>query len=190
LEPKSEQFKEPVKDQRESFRIEDALSLMLYKLEDPESSPPEKTPDDLEGLRESVLSNQDIDPLIRKLLVHLDKKLDLILERLPIDLVKVEPQPVNLSSGGMRLKVRKKYELKEKVTVKMLLPDLPPREVIVTGTVVRIGPAAGGEYELALHFHDLSEEVRDEIIQHALKQQRKALSARKQKGGTDDFNQG
>jgi hypothetical protein len=190
LEPKSDQVNNQVEDQRESFRIEDSLSFMVYTLEGRESSPSDEAVGDLEGLLKAALPYKDIDPLIWKLLIHIDKKLDLILERLPIDLMKIEPRPVNLSADGMRIKVRKKYDLTEKVKIKMLLPDLPPKEVIATGTVVRIVPVGEGVYELALHFSDLNEEVREEIVQHALKQQRKSLSVQKQKRGLDELNQG
>lgn len=187
---KSDRLNNELEDQRESFRIDDVLSFMIYKLEDPEFSPSDATLENLKSLLTSALPDKDIHPLIWKLVFHFNKKLDLILERLPIDLVKVEPQPVNLSAYGMRIKVKKKYDLKDKVKIKMLLPDLPPKEVVVTGTVVRTVPVGEGEYELALCFQDLSAEMRDEIVQHALKQQRKFLLEKKQKRGIDDFNKG
>jgi hypothetical protein len=169
LEFKSVPIKNEGEDQRESFRIDDVLPFMLYRLVEQGPIPSGEVIDDLESLLQSSLSDKDINPVVRKVLIHFDKKLNLILERLPIDLVKVGPQPINLGADGMRIKVKKKFDLQEKVNIKLLLPDLPPKEVIVTGTVVRIRPAGVGEYEVALQFNDLSEDARDEIVQHALK---------------------
>jgi len=191
LEPKSNPLSKQTEEHRESFRIDDALSFRLHKLEAYESSPhPDETIDDLAELFGTALPDKDLNPFIWKLLVHFDKKLDLILERLPIDLMKARTQSVNLSATGMRIKVKKKFNLQEMVKIKMLLPTLPAKEVVITGQVVRMHPVREGEYELALRFHDLSDELREEIVQHTLKQQRKTLLTQKQQRGKDDITKG
>ena len=61
----------------------------------------------------------------------------------------------------------------------MLLPTYPPVGVTTHGKVVRVNQTGDGEYEIALHFSEMDEEVKDEIIQYALQRQREII--RKQK---------
>jgi c-di-GMP-binding flagellar brake protein YcgR len=57
----------------------------------------------------------------------------------------------------------------------MLLPARPPLGVIVYGTVIRADDAGNGETEIALHFNEMSEELRNEIIQYSLMRQREII---------------
>ena len=66
------------------------------------------------------------------------------------------------------------------VEVKMLLPMIPPMGIMVYGHVVRVSQADGDGHEVAIHFSDISEEVRDEIIRYALSRQREVLRSRRQ----------
>jgi len=56
----------------------------------------------------------------------------------------------------------------------MLLPSYPPVGVLVIGRVVRIDDLAAG-FDISLHFIDLTDEVREVIIQYTLKRQREIL---------------
>lgn len=167
------------KERRESFRIDDDLSLVFYKLDKPEASADETAVPEIEALLRTPQPD-NIEPAVWKLLVHLHKKLDLILERMPMDLFKIDTQPVNLSATGLRIKTRKNFELEERVKIRMLLPTLPAKEIVLKGQVVRITPNNDGIHELALRFEDVNEEIQKEIIQHTLKQQRKELSLQRE----------
>jgi len=174
------------KDKRESFRIDDSLPVLIHKLEDKDSSAPlDSALEDLKELSGQALPEDGINPYLWKMLVNLHRKLDLVLERLPVDLMKNQPQPVNLSSTGMRVRVKKKFNLEDEVKIKMLLPTVPVKEILFSGKVVRIKALEDGEYEVALHFHNLDDEVREEIIQYSLKQQRKIIMAQREKRGKD-----
>src|SRR4030043_69809 len=107
-------------------------------------------------------------------------------DALPVVIMRIKDQPVNLSSTGMKIKVKKDFNLDEKVRIKMLLSSLPVKEITIAGKIVRVTALAEGEYEVALHFQDLDEEVRNEIIQYTLNQQRKAILAQRQQKGTDE----
>jgi hypothetical protein len=170
---------EPDAERRESFRIDDDLSVILYKLDNPETSPdPETTLSDIEDLL-TTTQPANIEFLC-KLMVHLHKKLDLILERMPMDLLKMVTQPVNLSATGLRTKVKKNFEMNERVKIRMLLPTLPAKEVVLYGRVVRISPQQDGNHELALQFEDVNQDIQNEIVQHTLKQQRKTFLNQKE----------
>ncbi|MBI5606392.1 MAG: PilZ domain-containing protein [Deltaproteobacteria bacterium] len=173
-------------DKREAFRIDDSLPVMIHAVEDLESSSAEELDlADWEELSLSDAQGENLNPLLRKMLIAMNKKLDRVLERLPVDLVKVKAQPINLSSAGIRVVDKKKFKPEQEVRIKMLLPTLPVQEILVSGKVVRVASLKNGQYEVAFRFHDLDEEVKDEIIQFILKQQRKAIMARRQQRETD-----
>ncbi len=142
--------------------------------------------DDPEEINPLALEKENIPPRLWKMLVNLNRKLDQVLERIPVDLLKTKSQPINLSSTGMKVKVKKNFDLDEPVRIKMLLPTLPVKELVIAGKVVRVKALADGEYEVALHFHELDDTVRDEIIHYTLNQQRKTIAAQRQKRGHDE----
>jgi hypothetical protein len=174
-------------EQREAFRINDTLPIAVHKIEGEEgSSGPER---DLNLPFEnptSDLEKENISPQLWKMLVHINQKLDRILERIPVDLLSAPAQPVNLSSSGIKVKVKKSFGLDEPVRIKMLLPTLPVKELLISGRVMRIKALPEGEYEVALHFQDLDDTVKNEIIRYTLNQQRKTIAAQKQKRGQDE----
>jgi hypothetical protein len=166
-------------ERRDFFRIDDDLSLILYKLEPADDIPVcEESSNETGGLL--TLDHPVEMESLWKLLIHLNKKLDLILERMPLDLLRMETQPVNLSATGLRTTVRKKFELNERVKVRMLLPTLPAKEVVLCGRVVRINPDQNGNCELAVQFEDITQDIQNEIVQHTLKHQRKSLLRQKE----------
>jgi hypothetical protein len=116
-----------------------------------------------------------VNPRIWRMLVDINAKLGLILERLNIEgegLATAERIAVNISASGIRFSVKETIEIGSLVEVKMLLPTNPPVGIVVYGKVVRTEtPEAAGPV-LSLHFVDLTEEVRDSIIQYTLKRQR------------------
>jgi len=175
-------------DQRKSFRIDDALPVMICKIDDQEfPRTGEPVREDLQDLSPSTLQKENISPYLWRMLVNLNKKLDRVLEMLPVDLIKVKSQPINLSSTGMKVMVDKTFEPEETVRIKMLLPTLPAKELVITGKVVRV-EASDGEYEVALHFLDLDEEVRDELFHYTLNRQRKAITTQRQQRVNDESN--
>jgi hypothetical protein len=179
---------EPAKgEQRESFRINDTLPIVIRKIEEDEDFPAsDKFMDNPGEIPLSALEKENISPTLWKMLVHINEKLDRILERIPVDLLKTKSQPINLSSTGLKVKVKKNFGLDEPVRIKMLLSTLPVKELVIAGKVVRVEALADGEYEVALHFPELDDTVRDEIIHYTLNQQRKTIAAQRQKRGNDE----
>jgi hypothetical protein len=178
-------------ERRESFRINDTLPLIIRKIEEDTPFPePERRVDDPQALSPAVLEKENISPILWKMLVRLDRKLDRVLEKIPVDLLNTKAQPVNLSSTGMKIKVKKRLSPDESVRIKMLLPTLPVRELDVIGQVVRIESLPGGDFEVALHFLEMDDNVRDEIILYTINQQRKTIAAQRQKRGHDESDKG
>ncbi len=174
-------------EQRESFRINDTLPVIVRKIEEDTPFPESETlVDDLPEIPPSILEKENISPALWNMLVRLDRKLDRVLEKMPVDLLNTKAQPVNLSSTGMKIKVKKRLGLDESVRIKMLLPTLPVKELDIIGQVVRIESLADGNFEVALHFQEMDDTVRDEIIHYTINQQRKAIAAQRQKRGQDE----
>jgi hypothetical protein len=184
---KTDPLKPAQGEQRDSFRINDSLPVFIRKIEDDQDLPAsDKLLDNSEEITPLGLEKENISPRLWKMLVTINEKLDRVLERIPVDLLKTKSQPINLSSSGMKVKVKKNFGLDEPVRIKMLLPTLPVKELIIAGKVVRVEALADGDYEVALHFHDLDDTVRDEIIHYTLNQQRKTIAAQRQKRGQDE----
>jgi hypothetical protein len=174
-------------DKRTAFRIDDSLPVIIRKVEDLEKVPVlESSQEDLEELSRLAPEETGINPHLWKMLVLLNKKMDWVLENLPVDLLQVKAQPINLSATGMRLPVNKKYNLEEAVRIKIILPTLPVNEIVLEAKVVRVTPLENGWYELALEFQELEDEVREELIQYSLKQQRKILLSQREQRGKNE----
>jgi hypothetical protein len=187
MEPQPGYLQQLGDNKREAFRIDDSLPIIIQKVEDFESPPCfDSGQEDLEELSQMALQEGGINPCLWKMLVGLHIKMDRVLERLPVDLLKVKSRPINLSATGMRVQVNKTYNLGEEVKVKILLPTLPVSEIIIIGKVIRVKALEEGNYELALEFQELDDEVREELIQYSLKQQRKALLVQRQQRGKDE----
>jgi len=120
-------------------------------------------------------TDDTVNPRLWRMLVDINAKLGLILEQLNIEgegLTKAERIAVNISASGIRFPVDAAVEMGDVMEIKMLLPTNPAVGIVAYGTVVRIeNPQASGSV-VSLHFIDLTEEVRDAIIQYTLKRQR------------------
>lgn len=183
MEQHPENCKPKAEDKRESFRIIDSIAVILQKVEDTDfSSLHDSGMDDLEALTRSALQ-EGIPSSLLKILVHLYKKMDLIAQQIPVDILKVKTQPVNLSATGISIQTHQRFEVGDQVKIKLLLPTLPVREILVDGKVVRVAARGDGRYNLGLKFLEMDEEVREEIFHYSMKNQRKALLNLKQLRG-------
>jgi len=181
-------------ERRGFFRVDDAFPVIAQKAE---KRPPCKKSKVIagygSGIYDSDLPDETISPLLWKMLSDINSKLGLILERLHLEgegLLKAESRQVNVSASGIRFTVKEKVEIGDTLEVKMLLPTCPPVGIITYGNVVRVNDIGNGEYEVALHFSDMDDEVRDEIIQYTLKRQREIIRRQRQQKEEGDDAQG
>lgn len=183
MEQHPENWKPKTEDKRESFRINDSIAVTLQKVVEPDfSSHQDSGMEALEALTRSALQ-EGIPPSLLKILIHLYKKLELIAQQIPVDILKVKTQPVNLSATGISIQTKQRFDVGDQVKIKILLPTLPVREILIDGQVVRVAARSDGMYHLGLKFLELDEEVREEIFHYSMKQQRKALLNLKQLRG-------
>lgn len=174
---------------RQYFRVDDAFPVDLRKIED--TIPVKRSrvflgyPAEREEA-EVEAPDETISPRLWKLLTDINTKLSLILEKLQFDeegFINAEVRHVNVSASGIKFRIDEKVEVGDTVEIKMLLPTCPPTGIITYGSVVKSRDLGDGQYEVALHFTDIEDEVRDEIIQYTLKRQRELIrKQRKQRG--------
>jgi hypothetical protein len=126
-------------------------------------------------IAELETTDDTVNPRLWRMLVDINTKLGLILERLNIEgegLAKAERIAVNISASGIRFAVDHAVEMGDLIEVKLLLPTNPAVGIVAYGKVVRIERPESAGTMVSLHFMDLTEEVRDAIIQYTLKRQR------------------
>jgi hypothetical protein len=122
--------------------------------------------------------DETVSPRVWKMLVDVNAKLDMILEKLNLEnegLSRAKSIPVNISASGIRFPIDHPVEIGRMFELKMLLPVYPPVGVLAHGVVVRTEAPVNGRYETSLSFVDLIDEVRDVIIQYTLKRQREII---------------
>jgi len=176
-------------ERRTFFRVDDVVPVVLKNCQalpgevkgkicsitcGPFGQPPE--PDDSQG----------INPRLWEVLVDIQAKLNLILEKLSLQeqgLGQVAGKPVSLSASGLCLNTDARFEVGEFLEIQMLLNAPGPVWVMVYGQVTRSEPLPGGLRRIAIFFSDMDETVRDVITQHALRRQREMI---RKKRGYDD----
>ncbi len=137
---------------------------------------------------EASMPDQTENPALWKMLTEINAKLTLILQHLQLDregCAKAEHKQVNVSASGIRFIMNEPVNLGDAVELKLLLPTLPPVGVLTHGDIVRVRDLGNHEFEVSVHFADMDDEVRDEIIQYALKRQRDLIRNLRQQSGTD-----
>jgi len=136
-------------------------------------------------LAEMEVPDETVSPRLWKMLVDMNAKLHMILERLNLEsegLSRAECVPVNISASGIRLALPNEIVLGDVLELKMLLPVYPPVGVLVHGTVVRVEKLGDDTFRTSLSFVDLGDEVRDVIIQYTLRRQRELIRREREWG--------
>jgi hypothetical protein len=172
--------------ERDSFRVNDILSVKARKVSEAE----------MPGTRSQVFTgfsieaydtgsaDETLQPQVWKILVAINKKLDLIMERLHLDSEKfmaMENRQVNLSESGMRFTIDERIEAGDVIEIKMILPGYTPVGILTFGKVVRVHNRGDNKYDIAVHFldMDIDSRVKDEIVKYLLRRQREILAAKR-----------
>lgn len=134
---------------------------------------------------ETGIPEADTNELLWKQLRILDTKLDLILERLNLrdeGFLDAEHTEVNLSGSGIRFVSRERFEVGTLLELKIRLPL--GDGIVCYGHVQRTSERKDGNYDIALSFSEMDDEVREKIIYHVLDRQRRLVSQQTQKNGS------
>ncbi|MEW6720408.1 MAG: PilZ domain-containing protein [Thermodesulfobacteriota bacterium] len=165
---------------RAYFRVEDVVPLVARKVEAHERLCVSRSfPFSEIGIAQADPGPvPDMNPRVWQMLVNIHTMLGMILERLDMEtegLLNAEKTQVNMSATGMAFRTRERFRAGDTLEVRMLLPAKPPLGMIVYGSVIRADDMGGGETEIALQFNDMSEELRNEIVQYSLMRQREII---------------
>jgi len=165
---------------RSYFRVDDVVPLVVRKVMPGEPVGVSRSfPfSDVASSTFNETAIPDVDPRVWQMLVSIHTMLGMILERLDMraeGFLKAENTRVNMSATGIAFRTKECLELGDLVEVKMLLPARPSLGMIVYGNVVRADDVGNGETEIALHFGEMSEDLRNEINQYSLMRQREII---------------
>lgn len=172
-------------ERRAFFRVDDVIPVRVKRADSNSPSGSARfisPPLSIEGL-EPISEDVKEGPMLN-LLKEINTKLDFLINNLMMKnegLSYDERLPVNLSATGMRFDFDEEVRVGDIMEVKMVLPTYPPVAILTYGEVVRVREVEKGGrtvYETALKFTEMTEEVREEIIQYTLKRQREVIKRR------------
>jgi|WetSurMetagenome_2_1015567.scaffolds.fasta_scaffold249848_2 hypothetical protein len=169
--------------ERDSFRVHDVMSVKARKVsgdETPYMRSRVFTGFSIEA-SDTGSSDETLQPQTWKILVAINKKLDLIMERLHLESEKflaAENRQVNLSESGMRFAIDERVEADDIIEIKMILPAYPPVGILTFGKVVRVAARGDNTYDIAVHFldTDIDSKVKEEIVKYLIRRQREMLA--------------
>lgn len=95
----------------------------------------------------------------------------------PDDRIRIDP--ISLSASGIKLTTEEPLAVGDLVELRMLMNIGAQLWIVVGGSVVRSTLLATGKREVAIHFTDMDEAIRDEISRYALMSQKKQILARR-----------
>jgi hypothetical protein len=179
-------------ERRRHFRIDDVISVVANPIhidkekseEFAKSIATSRAFPVIEGQTTDTVNDESIlpkDPDNKKLYAMMNElkaKLDFIINKFMLEkegLNEPEKKFVNISASGIRFTVD--YDVKEGeiMDIKLLLPTYPPVAVFAYGEVKRSVPIEDGKYDIALEYLNMSDSVKNEIIQYAFAQQRDSI---------------
>ncbi len=177
-------LKQVWEEKRSYFRVDDAFPVEARRVKEDALYKKSKIfrGYDVE-IPDSDVPDETINPRLWRMLVDINAKLTTILDSLRFEsegFKKSEEKMVNLSASGIRFTIDEKVMPGDKLEIKMLLPTGPPIGILTHGNVVRVNEIGNGQYEVSLHFSDMDEEVREEIIRYAINRQREIIRKERQ----------
>lgn len=193
--------KETENEHREYFRIDDVIPLvaipvhlddvenkeLLEKMMSSKAIPVagmhgSPATDDVESAITTRYEKSESDKLMDEI-SDIKAKLDYIINHFIMEkegLGNPEKKYVNISASGIRFTVDHPVKINDVMEVKLLLPTYPPVAVFAYGEVKRVRDIGNGKHEVAIEYVNMSESVRNEIIQYTLSYQRETIKKHKE----------
>ena len=135
---------------------------------------------------QGITDSEPKDQIYFRLISDLHRKMDILVELLgggqPGSLVQLpEMLSVSLSASGIRMPLSEACRLGDRIALCLVLPELPPANLFITGEVSRIEPIPGKEtgYETGIRFLDLKGEEQDLLVRYIFRKLRKELRGNK-----------
>jgi hypothetical protein len=169
-------------ERREYFRVRDVLPIIVQRIEDMAGKKSRVLSGYYSGLGNSRCAEDPPDgivsPRLWKVLCDINSKLDLILDKLSgktEETANAQVKEVSLSVSGLNISTEDEFSVGDLVEVKIFLPLHPPVWVVVYGNVTRITEISSREHEVAVHFNEVEDEVRDTLSYYTIKRQREII---------------
>ncbi|MBI4687007.1 MAG: PilZ domain-containing protein [Nitrospirae bacterium] len=173
-------------ENRRYFRVNDVLPIVTKKIE-PDSYARARVFSGygMENARDYTVPDATISPKLWEILVDIDTKLSSLLGAINMQtegFTGSNEKYINISASGVKFTIKEKVEVGDLLEIKVLLPAYPPLGIVASGEVVRVNDLGNGEYDVALHFSGITDEVTDEIIQYSIKRQREIIHKQRDEG--------
>jgi hypothetical protein len=169
-------------ERREYFRVKDVLPIIVQKIGDMAGKKSRVLSGYYSGLGTSRSAEDPPDgivsPRLWKVLCDINSKLDLILDKLSGKTEETSNalvKEVSLSASGLNYNTEDELSLGDLMEVKIFLPLHPPVWVVIYGNVTRISETNTKEREVAIHFNEVEDEVRDTLSYYTIKRQREII---------------
>lgn len=115
--------------------------------------------------------------------LHLfNSKLDFIIHSLSVDREELPALPfrhVNISASGMRFTAKEGYEKGQVLSIRMVLQKQRPLSLHLCGQVVESLEISDSEFEVAVKFIFIDDEIRDELVRFVFEKQREILRGKR-----------
>lgn len=169
-----------------NFRVVDKEEYELSQKKIAQLAPEKEDSQFIDGCIDTVrLEDAGLAPELIKFLIHLNDKLDSILDAVSKDTSETirfhKGTAVDIGGAGMKMAVESPVLVGEFVHIQLVLSRKPLMHIDVYGQVVRVDAPSGGcsgFYYLGIKFSDLDVNTREKIISSIFMHQRKTLRER------------
>lgn len=170
-------------ERRRYFRVEDIMPVSIRRIEDDLAHMkakilPSLTSEWSGASMSEEIPDEAIHPHLWKALVQINRKLDLLFDHLHSQeegISRAETRKVCLSATGLRLRIKERFETGEPVEIKIFLTGNNPVWLLLYGEIARIEGTGTGEWEAAIDFAAMGDEVRDTLIFYTMNRQRETI---------------
>lgn len=141
----------------------------------------------------SIENEEDFDPVLIKILLHLDQKIDIVLARQDEILKKITSQDheeeiyetgecIDISGSGVNMLIPGNLNKDTLLELNIEPPIHPAIQIIALGKITRVCPSRVKEksgYEISVVFIAINEDDREALIRYIFQRQRELISSRK-----------
>ncbi len=141
----------------------------------------------------SIEDEEDFDPVLVKILFHLDQKIDLVLARQDEILKKITSpdheediydtgECIDISGSGINMLIPENQNKDILLELNIEPPIHPAIQIIALGKITRVCPSRDKEksgYEISVTFTAINEDDREALIKYIFQRQRELISSRK-----------
>ena len=141
----------------------------------------------------SIEDEEDFDPVLVKILFHLDQKIDIVLARQDEILKKITSQDyeediietgecIDISGTGVNMLISENLSKETLLELNIEPPIHPAFQIIALGKITRVCSSRDNEksgYEISVAFTAINEDDREALIKYIFQRQHELISSRK-----------